>query len=754
MEMFYTNKDFSLTIPFENDHKIETHLQAPKEKPSIKSIYVSTGACVQIFAQQLSQDKSGNNYQLKVLDQKNKKQIYNLKNFPIVLSNFDGTLEEKDFPYNDPLNYKPIPSTDFVPLEELIAPILKQKHIKVFVVNGMGTGLGDGIIGFTALNILHKRLSKYFSKITIDLGHTPVIGSKSHQILYSQESIVNQVVYLPITVEKICEYDVVIDNSAMIIRDNFNNQPMIDFYLETMAIDSKSVPDSEKRCFIKLSQRANRKLELIEKTLRQNSKTNLVLLHTHSSTELRSMPKNIIPKVIKKLIDHDENITVVTWDNLNDNLKDIDNILGDQRHRHINLNFKYGDFDTYTSMVAKMDAVVTVDTSTYHIADSFDIPTVVIFSTIDPTLRLKYYPYAQAVELEKNNKLLGVHVSDQKHHIEYVRDLWNKLDLGTVTQALTKVQNIKNKNKTVHCPICKSANSKPAIDKHGQYSLYQCIVCDLQYTDQRSPANYDDMYQDEYDHYLATNLTPDQILANTFSQIRFETYLDFMQSQTMRGKYLDFGCANGTLVAYAKRLGHDAYGIDISKAAVDFAKNKFSLAGKVQVAQDIKSAKNLPKQFDIISSFEVVEHLPDPVAFAKQVYEKLTPGGYWIFSTPNRNRIQFTAGVKNTFRHAGLESGDNPPEHLQRFTDKSHRYLAEHVGFDVFHQCTSRVHLDSARSVSGEIPNLNVKFEQDKNISVAGQDIKQFMENYYQPLVDGIEGYGNFLFTICRKPLD
>lgn len=756
--MFYVNKDFTLTIPFADGNKVTTSLSAPDKKPNLKTIYASTGACVQIFTQSLSKDNT-NGYQFKILDQKNKQQIYNLPNFPIPLSNFDGTLEEKDFSYSDPINYKKIPSTPFVPLESLLEPIAEQDEIKVLVMNGMGTGLGDGIIGFAALNVFYNRLKKLYKKVTIDLGHTSIIGTKSHQMLYSQESIVNRVLYLPITIEALCQYDAVVDNSAMIIRENFSDRPIVDFYLENMGIDPASVTDKEKRAYIKLSRSSQKSLEITEKVLRQYKDNKLIMVHTSASTPLRSMPKKYIGKVINELLHADKNNVVVTYDDFSDIKGNINLTLGKNKHRHINLHFKSGDFNTYAYMIGMMDALVTIDTSAYHIADSFDIPTAVIFSTINPELRLRYYPYAKAVQLATDNKLMGIHVSDKKEHMDYIDGLWSKLDTKLIVKALANAEKAKITTsnafaeKTI-CPLCASTNIDRPVDKHGEFNMYECSNCELQYATNREPANYDEMYEGEYDHYLASNESAEQIIESTLRQIRFEPVVDFLKSQPGTGKFLDYGCANGAIAAYAKSLGFDAYGIDISKHAIEFAKSKFGFGNKVQLAKNISSTSGLPHKFDYITSFEVVEHLPDPNTFAKEVFDNLKPGGYWLFSTPNRKRVQFEGGNLNSKKHTGLEGGDHPPEHLQRFTEKAHRTLAATAGFELFHQCTSKLHPDVMESISGAIPNISVNVEsEDKKIIIDSNEIKGFTNNYVTPFLNSIDGYGNFLLTICRKPI-
>ncbi len=756
MEFFYTTKDANLTTYSGDGSPTVSFLTGVNgEKPSIKNIYASTGACLTIFEGYLAQDKKKDpDFKFKVMNAANKRNIISLKKFPIVLSNFDIATEEKDHPYTDALNFKPILDTEFVSLEDKIAPLDGKNAVKVFVMNGMGTGLGDGMIGISALYTLHNRLKKKFDKITIDLGHTALIRTKSHTDLYNHHNIINNIIYLPIQLSSLMEYDLVIDLSAMIIRESFNDRPMVDFYLKNMAIDPSSVSNEEKRIKLKTSDKSVSNFSIIFDNLKKDKKK-LVMVKTDASTGIRCIPKDITKKLIKTILE-DKNTVVVTTDDLSAWQDELNSYLGAKKDRHVNLNYKNTSFDDYCYIISQMDGIISSDTSAYHIADAYDVPSVVIFSTINPDYRIKYYPFCRGIRLAKDNELLGMHVSVNDKHVAIVEGYWKAFNVKKIISELNDVINDKkhyaNKN-TVSCPICNHANYNKLKDFTADGGFVECANCRCEFSPDRTPENYDEKFDDAYNHYLAENLSVEEIMDNTFRQTRFFPYVDFIRSNLKKGTYLDYGCATGFLVHFTKCLGYDSYGIDISKKAIDFGIRKFALYDKLKVASSIQEAEDIPEKFDIISSFELVEHLPDPAAFGKSVYEKLNPGGFWIFSTPNRQRLQFSAGVKNTKKHSGLEGGDMPKEHLQRFRPETHKFLLDSLGFEIHSQKTSPCHPVCMKDICGTVPDIEVSDATGYKMPIAGSELQKLFESYSYPVFEALENKGNFIITIARKPL-
>lgn len=748
MDFFYTTKVIPIDVNkgTNEEHKLRiepiTEQQAKTGSIPNNLLHVATLGCIANIQQTLHNMKY--DAPISILNTIVKNSICQMPNFPINLSNFDLSLyhEVPDLSYR-------IPNTAFIPLKDRIQPLLDKglTKVKVMILNGIGTGIGDSVIGVTALRLFHIELSKYFKEVVIDLYQTPFNRNATKAKLYAQEKFINSNNILPVSLNQLLEYDCVSDFSAMVIRENFDTYSMIDFFLENLAIDPKTIPDEHKRNFIKLNDKtvAQNKLKFI--ALENNNCPNL-MIHGAASVAIRSMSKDTLTNFVKYFLENTNYNIVLTSLPNKITVKHLNKIFN--TNRIVDFTSVSNDLDEFVYTISKMDYIVTVDTCVYHIADAFSINTVALFVSIDPNIRTNYYPSVTPIVVAKNHKLWGLHGSSNENDEGVAHQLWKGFNPALIIDALnSNTYKIKYEN----CPVCLKSSQPLITDKYKHYNLKTCKHCESEYTDNRTADDYDAMYQHDYNHYIEQR-TREENIYGYINQMRFTEVRKFLQNDLSSKKVLDVGCANGFFVGYCTDLGFDAYGIDISRVAIDYGIKNLGLLNKIAQCADLN---NLPDNFypsyDIITSFEVVEHLPNPNFFAKQVFSTLNEGGVWMFSTPNRNRIQFGMGVKNTSKHTGIESGDYPPEHLTRFTLKGHEILAKDAGFEIIYQDSTKLLSNTVEDLVGPFPQLTVHdAETNRDLSVDHQAVNNAIAQYYQNMTDAVHGYGNFITTFCYKP--
>lgn len=98
---------------------------------------------------------------------------------------------------------------------------------------------------------------------------------------------------------------------------------------------------------------------------------------------------------------------------------------------------------------------------------------------------------------------------------------------------------------------------------------------------------------------------------------------------------LDVGCGYGYGMGLFRDFGYEVYGTDISEHVLKKARNNVD-KGAILMVHDIQNPLPFDIKFDLITCFEVLEHLKSPESAVENCYHALKPGGLFIASTPNR----------------------------------------------------------------------------------------------------------------------
>jgi 2-polyprenyl-3-methyl-5-hydroxy-6-metoxy-1,4-benzoquinol methylase len=164
---------------------------------------------------------------------------------------------------------------------------------------------------------------------------------------------------------------------------------------------------------------------------------------------------------------------------------------------------------------------------------------------------------------------------------------------------------------------------------------------------------------------------------NTHAPTIRESYLRTAESQVrLVRKYangtnlLDIGCAQGFFLFDASKAGYTAKGIEIAQDAATYARREFGLDIEAKPFEELQFAENY---FDVVTLWQVLEHVPYPLMMLKEVHRILKPGGLLVVSTPNIEAIPAKILRKRWWDIKRL--------HINQFTTRTLTDILQNTGF-------------------------------------------------------------------------
>jgi SAM-dependent methyltransferase len=151
---------------------------------------------------------------------------------------------------------------------------------------------------------------------------------------------------------------------------------------------------------------------------------------------------------------------------------------------------------------------------------------------------------------------------------------------------------------------------------------------------------------------------------------RYRELLGSFERYRQTSRILDVGCGIGFFLEEARDCGWEAHGSEFEERAVEIVRAK----GLSCVRAPIGPGTFEPDSFDVVTAFEVVEHVSDPLAEAAAIASALRPGGLLYLTTPN-----FGSLSRRLLR--GRWSVVSYPEHLSYFTPSTLRSWLGRFGF-------------------------------------------------------------------------
>lgn len=259
------------------------------------------------------------------------------------------------------------------------------------------------------------------------------------------------------------------------------------------------------------------------------------------------------------------------------------------------------------------------------------------------------------------------------------------------------------------CLICEGERLTELNTYKSTY-LYKCLSCGFVFS-RRVPT------KDELnEHYMGYGRN-DYLSPVTIK--RYNELLDRFEKYRKTNRILDVGCGIGYFLEEAKKRNWEVYGTEYTDVAVEICKNK-----GISMQNGVLDPSHYDMEsFDVITSFEVIEHINNPKEELASFYRLLRKGGAVYVTTPNFNSL-LRYRLKETYDMICY------PEHLSYYTPKTLRHVFRKAGFASGKIETTGISLTRLRrgkgvsdqqiiSPTSDDEKLRVEIEQKKHLQLA-----------------------------------
>lgn len=261
--------------------------------------------------------------------------------------------------------------------------------------------------------------------------------------------------------------------------------------------------------------------------------------------------------------------------------------------------------------------------------------------------------------------------------------------------------------RAVDCYLCGSASRRVRFTE-GAIDLVECSDCGLVYvTPQLEADGLTELYQESYwqsdcakDYGYTDYLQDGELYLRTYrKRIRHIT------ERVSGGKLLDVGCAAGYFLAVARDAGFEIHGNDVAAPMVRHAREELGLEN-IELGT-LESVGYPDAAFDVVTLWDVIEHLADPLSVLVECRRVLKPGGILVLETQNV-ASRFARVMGRRWHHYKMI------EHLYHFDPKTCTALLEKAGLAAIHwtaRCAGKYvstefMVERSARVAGFLPGL------------------------------------------------
>jgi SAM-dependent methyltransferase len=280
-----------------------------------------------------------------------------------------------------------------------------------------------------------------------------------------------------------------------------------------------------------------------------------------------------------------------------------------------------------------------------------------------------------------------------------------------------------------NCPLCEH-NERQVIFNRCDINIVQCNQCGCGYVE-KIPIDTSDVYGDE-DYLLANTgdyLKNVEYRKERFGVERLRLIAQCLDRSPSESRLLDVGCGTGWFLEVAREAGYEAFGQEWGKALATNTSERLN----IKIWNESLTEIDKREKFDVITLFDVLEHIPNPKGMLLSIKEHLTDKGIAMLFVPNLDSLGF-------WRLKEQACMVTPAEHLIYYTGPSLRRVFSEIGFEVLMYETRGM----------DIPDIYAYYREKENQNQVAEFLKEHC-NVLQAIVDRAGCANHMRFIIKKK---
>ncbi len=220
----------------------------------------------------------------------------------------------------------------------------------------------------------------------------------------------------------------------------------------------------------------------------------------------------------------------------------------------------------------------------------------------------------------------------------------------------------------INCCVCHNQDSKKFSLKYQKekFAVVVCKQCDFHFI----PPYY--RKKIEYSNYKNSSVTDAIRNGNNWLKVqRHKLRFKFVSKFVKQGKLFDLGAGWGHFMLAGKELGYDVYGVEISEEPYKYCVQDL----KLPVDHIDFFEMDESKKFDVITMWDVLEHIDKADVFLKKCHQLTAENGYLILQVPQIDSY-FSKKQKDNWNMMGLD-------HVNYFSKKTMQQILANNGYEM-----------------------------------------------------------------------